>query len=406
MHEIGRSILEILLNADDGQYRGKCVAEGHGQEARFLDYRDKTLLTVLGPVTINRAYYYDRKSHHGWCPKDRSLDIEGTRYSPGVRRMMSKVGAMRPFGLAHEDLAELAGIQVNAKEVERVAQLVGHQVATFPRQPVLPAESDPRAAGSAIPRMYISMDGTGVPMVTKETSDRRGKGEGGQAKTRDAKLGCVVTQTTVDREGRPRRDEQATSYTGAIETAEVFGWRLYEEAQRRGLDRAGEICVLGDGAVWIWNLADEHFYGAVQIVDLYHAREHYWTVAKSCLGAGFETIQWAEQRRIELDDGNVEQVIAAIAALGAQAEGHQELCEREIGYFEKNKERMRYAEFRKRGFFVGSGVMEAGCRTVVGLRLKQSGMQWTVKGANSIIALRCCLQSNQWEDFWESRIAA
>ena len=102
----------------------------------------------------------------------------------------------------------------------------------------------------------------------------------------------------------------------------------------------------------------------------------------------------------------MELVIAAIAELGVQAGDHQELCEREIGYFEKNKERMRYAQFRRQGLFVGSGVMEAGCRTVVGLRLKQSGMHWTVKGANSIIALRCCLQSNRWEDFWESRIAA
>ena len=84
----------------------------------------------------------------------------------------------------------------------------------------------------------------------------------------------------------------------------------------------------------------------------------------------------------------------------------KELCEREIGYFEKNKERMRYADFKKRGLFVGSGVMEAGCRTVVGQRLKQSGMHWTVNGANSIIALRCNLLSNRWEDFWEYRAAA
>jgi len=80
--------------------------------------------------------------------------------------------------------------------------------------------------------------------------------------------------------------------------------------------------------------------------------------------------------------------------------------EREIGYFEKNKDRMRYNEFRRQGLFVGSGVVEAGCRTVIGQRLKQSGMHWTVKGANSIIALRCCFLSNRWEDFWEYRACA
>ncbi|MEK7850659.1 MAG: ISKra4 family transposase, partial [Deltaproteobacteria bacterium] len=116
--------------------------------------------------------------------------------------------------------------------------------------------------------------------------------------------------------------------------------------------------------------------------------------------------QWCKLRRDELDEGGVEDVIAAIRQLAGYSEKAKEVCEREIGYFEKNKERMRYGEFRKRGLFVGSGVLEAGCKSVVGQRLKQSGMHWTVKGANSIIALRCCLFSNRWEDFWEFRAAA
>jgi len=164
--------------------------------------------------------------------------------------------------------------------------------------------------------------------------------------------------------------------------------------------------VIGDGALWIWNIAEEQFHGATQIVDLYHAREHYWAVGRACLKSKEEQNRWAEDRRLELNDGNVEAVIKAIEALETQPEYDKELCAREIGYFEKNKERMRYADFRKRGLFVGSGVMEAGCRTVVGQRLKQSGMHWTVKGANDIIALRCSLLSNRWEDFWEYRAAA
>mgnify|MGYP000179829546 CR=1 FL=1 len=190
----------------------------------------------------------------------------------------------------------------------------------------------------------------------------------------------------------------------AIESVEAFGQRIYQEAKRRGLDRAKEVCVLGDGALWIWNISDEHFYGAIQIVDLYHAREHYWNVAKACFGQDKERQhQWAEDRRRELDDGNVEQVIDAIKILSRVRRQNKEICYREIGYFEKNKDRMRYAGFRKRGLFVGSGVLEAGCRTVIGQRLKQSGMHWTVRGANSIIALRCSLLSNRWEDFWENR---
>jgi hypothetical protein len=356
-------------------------------------------------VTVKRAYYHDKECHSGFCPKDNDLDIVKTGYSPGVRRLMSKVGAMRPFGLGHQDLHELADIRVTSKEVERQSHIVGGQIEQFHGAQAEAAMSEKIIPIKAVPRMYVSMDGTGVPVVKRETADRRGK-DGGQAKTREAKLGCIFTQTGVDKEGRPIRDEQSTSYIGAIETADDFANRLYKEAKRRGLDRSGEVCVIGDGALWIWNIADEQFHGACQIVDLYHAREHYWTVARACFKSKEEQSKWSEDRRLELNDGNVEAVIKAIETLASMAECDKELCEREIGYFERNKERMRYAEFKERKLFVGSGVMEAGCRTVVGQRLKQSGMHWTVSGANNIIAIRCSLLSNRWEDFWEYRAAA
>ena len=400
MHGVGRKMLESLLNADGVGHRDAAIPCDKGHSAVFVDYREKRLVTILGKVTVKRAYYHDQQCHSGFCPKDDSLDIAGTSYSPGVRRLMSTVGAMRPFDLGHKDLEALAGIRVNAKEVERQSHIVGNKVERFHQLQANNAQSD-----KAIPRMYISMDGTGVPVVKSETAGRHGK-EGGQAKTREAKLGCIFTQTGLDKDGRPLRDEQSTSYIGAIETADKFAKRLFSEAKRRGVDSAREVCVIGDGARWIWNIAEEQFHGACQIVDLYHAREHYWTIARTCFKSKEEQNQWAEKRRIELNDGHVEAVITAIEGLESHSEYEKELCAREIGYFEKNKKRMRYADFRKRGLFVGSGVMEAGCRTVVGQRLKQSGMHWTVNGANNIIALRCCLLSHRWEDFWEDRNAA
>ena len=407
MHRIGCSLLEKLINADGGGYRGRTIPCEKEHYYEFVEYRDKELLTVLGPVAVKRAYYYDQDCQAGWCPKDETLDMEGTSYSSGVRRMISKVGAYRSFGLGHEELYELAGIRVSAKEVERISQMVGHQTEAFQA-----AEGQASVTGQVVlikpvPRLYVGMDGTGVPVVKKETVGRQGKGKDGQAKTREVKLGCVFTQTGLDQKGRPVRDQESTSYIGAIEGAELFGQRIYQEAMRRGMDRACEVCVLGDGASWIWNIAEEHFYGATQIVDLYHAREHYWNVAKACFGQKMDRLQlWTEERRQELDDGRVEEVMDAIHKCLGLPGSDKSVCEREIGYFGKNKERMRYADFRKRGLFVGSGVLEAGCRTVIGQRLKQSGMHWTVRGANSIIALRCCIMSNRWEDFWENRAAA
>ena len=296
----------------------------------------------------------------------------------------------------------MAGIKVTAKGIERVSHQLGEEAEGFQKKEVNEVLSDKVIPIKSVPIMYVCMDGTGVPVVKAETVGRHGKGEDGIAKTREVKLGCIFTQTTVDEEGYPIRDENSTSYVGAIERADEFSKRIYGEAMRRGLQRAEKSCVIGDGASWIWNIADEEFSGAIQIIDLYHAREHYWNVARVFWGDDKEKMnQWAKKRHDELDSGKVEEVVKAIGRLSPSTDYEKDICEREINYFEKNKERMRYAEFRRQGLFVGSGVLEAGCRTVVGQRLKQSGMHWTVKGANSIIALRCCFLSNRWEDFWE-----
>jgi hypothetical protein len=407
MHSVGSILLERLINSDGGDYRGRTLRSERGELFEFKEYRDKEVLTVLGPVIVQRAYYYDQDCGEGYCPKDVALDIAETSFSPGVRRMMAKAGAYRPFGLGHEQIKEMAGLEVDSKAIERISHQLGEEVEGFYRR-----EGSQFLLGKIVPlrpvtTMYICIDATGVPVVKAETANRKGKGQQGQAKTREAKLGCVFTQTTVDEKGHPKRDEDSTSYVGAIETTEPFGNRIDAEALRRGLERAHKVCVIGDAAPWIWNIVEEHFYGAIQIIDLYHARQHYWSVARAAFGSHQKKLnQWTEGRRKELNEGKVEDVIKAIQRLAVSIPEQKELLEGEIAYFEKNKHRMRYAEFRRQGLFVGSGVVEAGCRTVIGQRLKQSGMHWTVKGANNIIALRCCILSNRWEDFWEQRVSA
>ena len=275
MHHVGSTILEKLINSDDGDYRGRTLPCEKGHVFEFKEYRDKELLTVLGPVKVKRAYYYDKECRKGCCPKDTALGIVGTSFSPGVRQIMGRVGAYRPFGLGHEDIKEMAGICVNTKEIERVSHQLGEEVEVFNKKETALSLSGKVIPIKSVPKMYICIDGTGVPVVKEETVNRKGKGEGCHAKTREAKLGCVFTQTTVDEKGHPAIDEASTSYVGAIETAGVFGNRIYAEAVYRGLERAQKVCVIEDGALCIWNIADEQFYGAIQIIDLYHAREHY-----------------------------------------------------------------------------------------------------------------------------------
>lgn len=318
--------------------------------------------------------------------------------------MMGQVGGKEPFEQGRRDLEDLAGVLVKTKTVERVSKAIGKQIET-----VFLAERELSLSGKVVAlktvsTMYIAIDGTGVPVVSRETEGRRGKNETGKAKTREVKLGCVFTQTELDENQHPVRDEHSTTYVGAIESAEAFGIRIYAEAIRRGLTRAAKVIVLGDGAHWIWGIAEEHFYGATQIVDLYHAREHLAALAKIVYGASaIKSQQWMDARREQLDAGEVETVIASMRRLRPSSTKVQEQVRTAMDYFHRNTERMRYADFRKQGLFVGSGVVEAGCKMICGQRLKLSGMHWTVSGANAIIALRCCQLSARWQEFWEAR---
>ncbi len=405
MHQVGGVLLERILNGDSAGYQGVRVDCGRGHRAQFVDYRSKEVLTVLATVRVRRAYYHCSHCEQGVIPRDQELDIVRTSFSPGVRRLMGQVGSQEAFDQGRQDLQQLAGIRVKTKEVERVAENLGWQIeaaAERERQAMLSGKVVPLDSASQIPKLYIEMDATGVPVVPRETQGRAGK-DGGQAKTRDAKLGCVFTQTGLDERKRPIRDKNSTTYVGAIEMAEPFGRRMYAEAVRRGLRRAEVVIVLGDGAPWIWNLAEEHFPGAIQIVDLYHAREHLANLGKILYGPATARCQrWTTARKEELDAGKVPAVVAALKRVTPRDGTAPQEVSKAVGYFQTNAYRMRYADFRRHGWFVGSGVVEAGCRNVIGLRLKQSGMHWTVRGANAIIALRCNQLSARWEEFWEN----
>ncbi len=212
----------------------------------------------------------------------------------------------------------------------------------------------------------------------------------------------------MDQEGYPIRDPDSTSYTGAIETAEAFGQRVYREAWKRGWSRAQKKVVMGDGAEWIWNLAAEHFPGAIQIVDLYHARQHLWELARRLFPHDERKQQaWMKvhQKRL-LDEGKIKRLVGRLRSIESASPEVAEKIPTEADYFERNAERMRYPKFRRQHLFVGSGVIEAGCKTVIASRLKRSGMFWTVRGANAILALRCCHLNGRFEDYWERRRAA
>ena len=368
-------------------------------------YRAKTIDTVLGPADVRRAYYHCARCGHGVVPKDDQLGVRRASMSPGLRKMTARAAAAAPFAKAGGLLAELAGIALTAKRVERSAEadgtaasavtgaeadaIVGRQIVPLPPPPPLPD------------MLYIAVDGTGVPMVAAETEGRPGKGPDGRAHTREVKLACLFTQTAPGTDGHPVRDPGSSSYLATFAPAARFGQLVDAEARRRGSDHIRQLVVLGDGAAWIWNLADELFPAATQIVDLYHAREHVHelaTLATRLLRGHHQ--DWLAARLEELDTGDIPALLAAardLKFIGALARER----DKQLAYFEASAHRMQYARFRDLGMFVGSGTVEAGCKAVIGQRLKLSGMRWAVPGATGIITLRCQEASNRWDQIWQ-----
>ena len=373
-----------------------------GQRMSSRGRRAKELVTTLGRVPFCRPFYQCADCHQGRFPDDERLDIRQTTYSPGVRRLMARAGSQTQFEQAADDLHCYAGLKLAPREIQRVAEDVGRDVEQWlSTQQGQTLQGSPTPLPAApLPKFYISFDGTGVPVRNDELLGRRGKQADGSARTREVKLGCVFTQVGLDKEGQPRRDPDSTTYVGAIESSTLFGWRLYAEALRRGLAQAKEVIVLTDGARYNRTIAQTHFPEAIHIVDLFHAYEHLTTLAQALLGLDAKTPQpWRDL----LEAGDISGLVHKVGKKIPAAGPGKKILLKQLGYFEKNASQMRYAEYRRKKYFVGSGVVEAGCRTVIGQRLKQSGMRWSVRGANAIIALRCCILSGRFEDFWASR---
>jgi hypothetical protein len=394
----GASLLQGLLAKAGCGRRKEPLLTPDGHPMHSIGVRTKTITTLLGQVTLRRSVFADASGCHTRIPLDESLGVAGTCFSPGVRRFMARAGSRSSFADASEDLCVYARLEVTAKQVQRVAEEVGRAVEGWISRQA-PAENTNNHP-APVPILYVSFDGTGIPMRKAELLATKGKGADGKAKTREVKLGCVFTQTETDEEGWPVRDPDSTTYVGAIETSELFGLRIYQEAVRRGCERADQIVLLTDGARYNKTIASTHFPEALHIIDLYHAREHLTDLAHALGCDEAQKTLWSGR----LDMGRVEDIIAEASAridqlaLNAQA---AEDARKRLRYFHDNAEGMRYAQFRHAGYFVGSGVVEAGCRTVIGQRLKHSGMFWSLRGANAIIASRCCQLSNRFDDFWE-----
>ena len=356
---------------------------------------------LFGCFPLERDYYYHAGKQQGHYPADAALGLE-VGYTPALARILCLEGADEAsYQKAELHLAETGGIAVSARQIQRVVQRVGQDAQAWQEREVQPEQ----CAACDAPVFYVSADGTGAPMRKEELEGRQGKQADGKAKTRQVYLGCVFTQHRVDEKGHPVRDWDSTTYVSSLDPIDQFGPMLRREALRRGLGTAGKVVLLIDGAEGLENMGKLCFSDAVQIVDFYHAMEHGGQVLQALLG-GKEHAEYKPRLRRwakRLLKNGVEKLIDQ-SRQEAVSVGRSAAVEEKLGYFVGNVARMQYGTFREQGFFIGSGVIEAGCKTVIGARCKQSGMFWGVPGARNILALRCIHASRRLDEYWKVRL--
>lgn len=358
---------------------------------------------IFGTFELQRDYHYHAGKHQGHYPADAALGLEGDQ-TPALARLVCLEGAdATSYQKAENHLRETGGIHLSARQIQRRVQPVGAAAQAWQER-----EAQQALPGTkAVPILYVSGDASGVPMRKAELAGRKGKQPDGTAKTRMAYLGCVFTQHKRDAEGRPIRDHDSTTYVSTFGSIEDFGPLLRQEAIRRGLALACQVVLLIDGAAALAKMGRDGFAHAIQIVDFYHALEHAGQVLVALLGSKEHPDYKARRGRWArgLLQDRVENLIAQTLKECAGRSCAQAV-EKELGYFVNNVERMQYGTFRRKGFFIGSGVVEAGCKTVIGARCKQSGMFWGEPGAQNILALRCIHASRRLNDFWKVRLDA
>lgn len=358
--------------------------------------RPKQVLTLLGEVTIQRPYYYHARCHTHASPLDAQLGLGASSLSPGVEEALCLASAHLPFGEAVELVERLSGVAVAVVTAQQVAETVGQEIATQQQaeQAAAWAGRPPRAPKSAPERLYLSLDGIHVHQLD------------GWHEMKVAV--CYEVERAAPSPKQPDgvlRLKQPTYLASQVEARE-FGPAVWVEAAKRGVEQAHEVVILGDGAPWIWNIASSQFgaYRCVEIVDWYHASQHVWTVGGALYGEGTpQTREWVEARLTQLWEGQFDAMLAEFDTALAFHPSARDVVTSERAYFETNRARMRYAEFRAAGYQIGSGSVESACKRVIAARLKQAGMIWSAQGANAIAHLRALVLSQRWDAFWRQR---
>lgn len=408
--QIGLAALTGVVDWAGAQAPAHTACPNAGHPARLVARRTKTVRTLLGGIEMVRGYYHCRTCQHGFAPLDAQLGVVGTSLSPGLARACALAGAEMPYDTSRRFIATVTGLDLaSTSTLARTTRTQGARARDLiaAEHAATPPAAAPAAGTDGPDLCYIVLDGTGAPMLPSECVGRPGKDPGkhpdGRAGTREVKIGCFFTQTGRDPvTGDPVQDPGSATYISTFEPAATFGAHAKAEYRRRGFDQIRQPIVLGDGAKWIWGIADQHFPHATQIVDYFHAREHLADLTKMLTPVLTDPGVFEQALVDHLDLGATTAIADAVEALDLPrtAPDLAKAAATEVGYFTGNHHRMQYADYHANGYYIGSGPVEAACNTIVKQRAKRAGMHWTIRGLDPVLALRTLHQSHREDILW------
>lgn len=389
----GAAVADVLITnlGREKTYEGSRLPCECGERAVFVGYRSRRIATLWGEARVERAYYRCPACRRSQIPWDASQGLDARLWSARTKALVAEVGAQLPYQGTADLLERILGFRIEDSSAEEVMIDVGGRLRA--RQDALVAGY---ADGQIVPlwvtrlrRLYVTMDGAIAHI-------------GGS--WHEVKTGVVY-------QGVPGKDGIDTTYrsryVAAQEQAERFGSRLYMLAAMSGVQAAEEVVVIGDGADWIWNIADHHYAGATQILDFFHATEHIRQLARDYYGEGSKQgKRWADEHCHALKHHGPKKLLTALKRMKPKTPEQAEALRLQLGYFTRNEHRMNYPQFRERGMMIGSGPAEAGCKVVVGQRLKGAGMRWSEKGADAALAVRAALLSGDTAQIADAARAA
>ncbi len=381
--EAGRQHYEEMINESAAREKiEKHYCEECGSVMKNRGFEKKLFVSQLGDIRYSRRYYVCPNCHSGYSPFDKKLGLY-KQNSSGVQQWINFAGAKGAFDDASETIKVFSRIRLDARSIQDVCEHFGELIDKKQKEEteqIFNSQTRPKEPNGP-ERMYIEVDGAHVPKRGKE-------------KWNECRVG-VIFETPPEEDRRPEN----VQYVAGIEHIDDFGNRLFSQAYLRGCSTAKQVIFLGDGARVNWSLAEMHFPNAVHILDFYHASEHIYEARllkwdeEDNMGKS-----WAKKQKKKLKTGKWNEFIEGFNVLPVRTEKQRENKRKVINYFLNNKSRMKYHEYRKRGFYIGSGMVESGCKQVVARRMRITGARWNDYGAKTMIQIRCAYLNGDFSE--------